>query len=76
MIGAIRTVLPIMTINNDKRGMAKMGITGCEPALEEMLSDPMTKALMASDGVDAEEVKNLLVKARDRRSGSTSNKSK
>ncbi|MGH7074954.1 MAG: hypothetical protein ACREFD_12230 [Stellaceae bacterium] len=53
-----------------------MGITGCEPALEEMLSDPMTKALMASDGVDAEEVKNLLVKARDRRSGSTSNKSK
>jgi hypothetical protein len=50
--------------------MAQMCIEGCEPALEDMLSDPMTKALMASDGVEAEEVKSLLVEARIRNSRS------
>jgi hypothetical protein len=37
-----------------------------EPALDDMLTDPMTQALMASDGVDAEKVKDLLAAARRR----------
>ena len=43
-----------------------MCIAGSEPALDDMLSDPMTQALMASDGVEAKEVKTLLVEARAR----------
>ncbi|HEX4111475.1 MAG TPA: hypothetical protein VH020_02980 [Stellaceae bacterium] len=43
-----------------------------EPALDEMLTDPMTQALMASDGVDAEKVKDLLAAARRRYGASPS----
>jgi len=43
-----------------------MCIAGSEPALDDMLSDPMTQALMASDGVEAKEIKTLLVEARAR----------
>jgi len=39
---------------------------GCEPRLEEMLKDPMTQALMQSDGIDERDLKNLLREARDR----------
>lgn len=37
-----------------------------EPALDDMLTDPVTQALMASDGATAEDVKNLLADARRR----------
>lgn len=40
-----------------------------EPALDDMLADPVTLAVMASDGVVAEEIKNLLVDARRRYRG-------
>jgi hypothetical protein len=43
-----------------------------EPALDDMLTDPMTQALMASDGVDAEKVKDLLAAARRRYSAPAS----
>lgn len=43
-----------------------MGGGGHEPELDDMLSDPVTQAVMASDGVVAEEVKNLLLDARRR----------
>lgn len=34
-----------------------------EPALDDMLTDPVTQAIMASDGVAAEDVKDLLTAA-------------
>jgi hypothetical protein len=34
-----------------------------EPALDDMLTDPVTRAVMASDGVAAEDVKDLLAAA-------------
>jgi hypothetical protein len=37
-----------------------------EPALDELLSDPMTKALMASDGVEPRRIKELLIEAQGR----------
>lgn len=40
-----------------------------EPALDDMLTDPTTVALMASDGVAAEDVRNLLADARRRYGG-------
>lgn len=40
-----------------------------EPALDDMLTDPVTQAVMASDGVAAEEVKSLLADARRRYRG-------
>jgi hypothetical protein len=40
-----------------------------EPALDELLTDPATQALMASDGVAAHEVKDLLAAARRRYAG-------
>jgi hypothetical protein len=43
-----------------------------EPALDDMLTDPVTRALMASDGATAEEVKNLLAAARQRYRAATS----
>lgn len=43
-----------------------MGGSGREPGLDDMLSDPVTQAVMASDGVAPEEVKNLLLNARRR----------
>jgi hypothetical protein len=43
-----------------------MGGSGLEPGLDDMLSDPVTQAVMASDGVAPEEVKNLLLDARRR----------
>jgi hypothetical protein len=43
-----------------------MGGSGREPGLDDMLSDPVTQAVMASDGVGPEEIKNLLSGARRR----------
>ena len=40
-----------------------MDRTDREPALDDMLTDPMTQAMMASDGVAADEVKHLLAEA-------------
>jgi len=37
-----------------------------EPSLGDLLTDPATVALMASDGVAADEVRNLLAEARRR----------
>jgi len=37
-----------------------------EPALDELLSDPMTQALMDSDGVEPRRIKELLLEARGR----------
>jgi hypothetical protein len=37
-----------------------------EPALDDILTDPVTQAVMASDGVAAEDVKTLLEDARRR----------
>lgn len=44
----------------------EMGGSGREPGLDDMLSDPVTRAVMASDGVGPEEIKNLLLDARRR----------
>jgi hypothetical protein len=60
------TRILFMSKSRDQWRMAEMCIAGCEPALDEMLGDPMTKALMASDGVEAKEVKSLLAEARAR----------
>ena len=38
----------------------------CEPPLSQMLGDPMTQALMESDGVDAGALRELLSAARRR----------
>ena len=43
-----------------------MGGSGYEPGLDDMLSDPVTRAVMASDGVAPQEIKNLLLDARRR----------
>jgi hypothetical protein len=43
-----------------------MGGSEREPGLDDMLTDPVTQAVMASDGVAPEEVKNLLLDARRR----------
>ncbi len=43
-----------------------MSKCGCEPPLSEMLTDPMTLALMQSDGVDEGELRRLLVEAKER----------
>ncbi len=37
-----------------------------EPAIADLLRDPVVEAVMASDGVTAEEVRHLLVEARER----------
>lgn len=37
-----------------------------EPALDDILTDPVTQAVMASDGVAAKDVKTLLEDARRR----------
>jgi hypothetical protein len=54
------------------KGRETMRGSECEPALDDMLTDPMTQALMASDGVDAEKVKDLLAAARRRYGASPS----
>ena len=38
----------------------------CEPPLSQMLEDPLTQALMESDGVDPRELRELLSEARQR----------
>lgn len=43
-----------------------MGHFHCEPPLSQMLEDPMTRAIMASDGVDPRELRDLLSEARQR----------
>jgi hypothetical protein len=43
-----------------------MGHFHCEPPLSQMLEDPLTRALMASDGVDPRALRDLLSAARQR----------
>jgi hypothetical protein len=43
-----------------------MGYFHCEPPLSQMLEDPLTQALMESDGVDPRELRDLLSEARQR----------
>ncbi len=43
-----------------------MGQFHCEPPLSQMLEDPLTRALMESDGVDPRELRELLSEARQR----------
>lgn len=43
-----------------------MGGSGYEPGLDDMLNDPVTQAVMASDGVAPDEIKSLLLEARRR----------
>ena len=43
-----------------------MGYFHCEPPLSQMLDDPLTRALMDSDGVDPRELRALLSEARQR----------
>ena len=43
-----------------------MGHFHCEPPLSQMLEDPLTQALMESDGVDPRELRELLDEARQR----------
>ena len=43
-----------------------MGDFHCEPPLSQMLEDPLTQALMASDGVDPRDLRELLTAARRR----------
>jgi hypothetical protein len=43
-----------------------MGHFHCEPPLSQMLEDPLTQALMASDGVDPGALRELLSEARQR----------
>jgi len=43
-----------------------MGDFHCEPPLSQMLEDPVTQALMASDGVDRDTLKMLLREAQRR----------
>jgi hypothetical protein len=38
----------------------------CEPSLTQMLEDPLTRALMLSDGVDAHALQHLLSEVRQR----------
>lgn len=38
----------------------------CEPTLDDVLSDPVVRALMARDRVDAEDLRGLLQRLRDR----------
>jgi hypothetical protein len=43
-----------------------MGHFHCEPPLSQMLEDPLTQALMESDGVDLRALRDLLCEARQR----------
>jgi len=43
-----------------------MGYFHCEPPLSQMLEDPVTQALMASDGVDRDALRTLLREAQRR----------
>lgn len=43
---------------------------GREPALSDMLADPITQLLMRRDGVQEGEVRRLVARLRQRRSGS------
>jgi hypothetical protein len=43
-----------------------MGYFHCEPPLSQMLEDPLTQVLMASDGVDPGKLRKLLSEARQR----------
>ena len=38
--------------------------SGSEPSLDEILSDPITQALMRSDGLDADQVRLVAIGAR------------
>jgi hypothetical protein len=46
-----------------------MGSFHCEPPLSQMLEDPLTRAVMASDGVDREALQLLLREAQLRIAG-------
>jgi hypothetical protein len=54
-----RSMKPYQTHNGISGG-------GREPGLDDMLSDPVTQAVMTSDGVAPEEIKSLLLDARRR----------
>jgi hypothetical protein len=43
-----------------------MGNFRCEPSLTQMLADPMMQVLMESDGVDPQDLRDLLSAARRR----------
>ena len=43
-----------------------MGHFHCEPPLSQMLDDPLTQLLMASDGVDPRALRDLLSEAKQR----------
>ncbi len=49
-----------------EKGSEAMRDYGREPALDDMLNDPVTQALMTSDGATPEDVRNLLADARRR----------
>jgi len=57
-----------MTKTKTDKGQAMRGHE-TEPQLDDMLSDPMIEALMESDGIDADEIKTLLIEARERYDG-------
>jgi hypothetical protein len=46
--------------------------SGSEPSLDEILMDPITQAVMRSDGVDADQVRLVALAARRRLFDSTS----
>lgn len=41
----------------------------CEPPLSQLLDDPLTRLLMASDGVNPHELDRLISKVRERLAG-------
>ena len=43
-----------------------MGHFHCEPPLSQMLEDPLTHALMESDGVDPRDLREIISEARQR----------
>jgi hypothetical protein len=43
-----------------------MGYLHCEPPLSQMLEDPLTRVLMASDRVDPESLRELITTVRRR----------
>jgi hypothetical protein len=43
-----------------------MGYFHCEPPLSQMLEDPLTQVIMASDGVDPGKLRKLLSEAQQR----------
>jgi hypothetical protein len=53
-------------MSTTERNRIETAVPQGEPALDDMLNDPLTRALMASDGVEAREIRILLAEVRDR----------